>query len=262
MKTAADFRAIARDALKGVWTMAVIIGIIASMLGGGNTGSSGPKVNFDLDDGHFSANVDVAGQTILSTDRHHNNSHSGTGLRGVIAAIGLTLYAMIGALAMGVFFFLLGSVIKIGYAQCNLDLIDRRQLSYSTLFLYFPEWKTLAMTNFLRALYVFLWSLLLIIPGIMKSYSYAMVSYLLSENPQLTPQEALHRSAAMMDGNRMRLFSLHLSFIGWDLLATLTFGIGYLWLTPYKEAANAAFYRELSQTQHFHFGNDDPAWEI
>ena len=146
---------------------------------------------------------------------------------------------------MGALYFVLSSVIKTGYAQCNLDLLERKSLSFSTLFFYFPEWKTMALTNFLRTLYIFLWSLLLIIPGIMKSYSYAMVPYLLAETPTLAPQQALSRSKELMRGRRFDLFCLHLSFIGWDLLAALTLGIGHLWLNPYKEAANAAFYREL-----------------
>ena len=94
-------------------------------------------------------------------------------------------------------------------------------------------------------MYILLWSLLLIVPGIMATYSYAMTDYILAEHPELTASEAIAQSKAMMDGSRWRLFCLHLSFIGWDLLCALTLGLGNLALTPYKQVAEAAFYRDL-----------------
>ena len=249
MKTASDFRAIARDALRGVWVIAVIVGILASLMGGVD-GTVGPEVNFNFNDGNFSASVEVVGQTVASIgDTHHDETHDAKGLFGLIFAAGVMFYAVIAAILLGIVFFILGSVIETGYSQFNLNLIDRRDLSFDTLFNYFPQWKNLAKTNFFRSLYVFLWSLLLIVPGIMKSYSYAMVPYILAEEPELDTDAALARSTALMDGNRMRLFCLHFSFIGWDILASLTFGIGHIFLTPYKQAANAAFYRDLCATE-------------
>lgn len=91
----------------------------------------------------------------------------------------------------------------------------------------------------------YLWTLLLIIPGIMASYSYAMTGYILAEHPELTASEAIAQSKDMMAGNRWRLFCLQFSFIGWDILCALTLGIGNLALRPYRHAAEAAFYREL-----------------
>ena len=85
-----------------------------------------------------------------------------------------------------------------------------------------------------------------IIPGIIATYSYAMTEFILAENPDLTASEAIARSKEMMSGNRWRLFCLHFSFIGWDILSSLTLGIGNMWLRPYKQAANAAFYREIT----------------
>ena len=110
--------------------------------------------------------------------------------------------------------------------------------------------QSITITRLLRALYTFLWSLLFIIPGIVAGFSYAMTDYILAENPELTADEAITQSKTMMYGNRFRLFCLQFSFIGWDILATLAFGIGHLWLTPYKQAAYAAFYREVSGTEY------------
>ena len=143
----------------------------------------------------------------------------------------------------------MSSVALVGYAQFNLDLIDRKEAQISTVVSRFPQWKKLAVTNLLQGLYITLWTLLFIIPGIVAAYSYAMTGYILAEHPELTAKEAIARSKQMMEGNRWRLFCLEISFIGWDLLCVLTLGIGNLWLTPYKQAAKTAFYREVSGTE-------------
>ena len=104
---------------------------------------------------------------------------------------------------------------------------------------------------------MFLWSLLFVIPGIVAGYSYAMTGYILAEHPELTASEAIEQSKQMMSGNRFRLFCLQFSFIGWDLLCALTLGIGNLWLRPYKQAAEAAFYREVSGTEHVIFAGTE-----
>lgn len=108
----------------------------------------------------------------------------------------------------------------------------------------------MAAARLLRSLYILLWSLLFIVPGIIAGYSYAMTEYILSECPELTASEAIDRSKQMMAGNRWRLFCMQFSFIGWDILSSLTLGIGTLWLRPYKQAATAAFYREITGTEH------------
>ena len=100
--------------------------------------------------------------------------------------------------------------------------------------------------RFLINLYIFLWTLLFIIPGIIASYSYSMTHYIMAENPEYGVNEAIAASKEMMRGNRWRLFCLRFSFIGWSILCIFTLGIGYLWLNPYMEAANAAFYKEIS----------------
>lgn len=110
------------------------------------------------------------------------------------------------------------------------------------------------MQNLLKALglklfmflFIFLWTLLLIVPGIVAAYRYAMAPYLMAQNPGMGIREAVNLSKQMMQGNKGRLFSLHLSFIGWALLAGLTLGLGLLWLNPYVKASEAAFYLNVS----------------
>ncbi|WP_294600947.1 DUF975 family protein [uncultured Rikenella sp.] len=106
--------------------------------------------------------------------------------------------------------------------------------------------KTLG-TMLLAAIYTWLWSLLLLIPGIIKSYSYAMTPFILNDEPELGADEVICKSMAMMRGHKMKLFLLDLSFIGWVLLAVLTLGIGFLWLAPWMENSRAAFYLDLKR---------------
>ena len=120
----------------------------------------------------------------------------------------------------------------------------------------FKPWGRNVWGMFLMGLFVFLWSLLLFIPGIMASYSYAMKDFILAEHPELTASEAIARSKEMMRGNRWRLFCLDFSFIGWIILCTFTLGIGNLWLNPYTQASHAAFYREVSGTEYCRNGYD------
>lgn len=238
MRTAKELREIARDALSGKWKIAVIVGIVASMLGAVDGGAPDVNVNFDAENAN--ASLEVAGQTVFSTVDGLNPE-----LMGFV--IGGFTYLMIVGLIMGALYFVLSSVVSVGYARFNLNLVDRQDGTFENLFGYFSWWKTAAITNLLQSIYVILWSLLFIIPGIMAGYSYAMTKYILAENPEISASEAIRKSKEMMRGNRWRLFCLELSFIGWAILSSFTLGIGNLWLNPYREAAIAAFYREVSR---------------
>ena len=99
--------------------------------------------------------------------------------------------------------------------------------------------------NFLMGLFIFLWSLLFVIPGIIKIFSYAMTPYILEEHPELSANEAIDHSRAMMKGHKFDLFWLYLSFIGWFILCFFTLGIGILWLVPYVQTSVAAFYEDV-----------------
>lgn len=100
-------------------------------------------------------------------------------------------------------------------------------------------------TMLLVDIYTVLWSLLLVIPGIIKSYSYAMVPYLLKDDMTLENNAAIEKSMEMMQGYKMKLFLLDLSFLGWYLLSILTCGIAVFWVEPYQLTARAAFYEDL-----------------
>lgn len=108
----------------------------------------------------------------------------------------------------------------------------------------------------LVGIFTFLWTLLFIIPGIIKAFSYSMTPYILDENPELSASEAIHRSRMMMKTHKFDLFWLYLSFIGWGLLCILTCGIGFLWLAPYFQTAKAAFYEEVKADYALNGGLD------
>lgn len=99
----------------------------------------------------------------------------------------------------------------------------------------------------LKSLYLFLWSLLLFIPGIIMNYAYSMAFYLAIEDDKLSVSDALKVSKAMMRGHKWELFCLDLSFIGWALLSVLTCGILFIWVVPYIEASKVAFYDNLKK---------------
>lgn len=100
-------------------------------------------------------------------------------------------------------------------------------------------------TMFMMNLFIFLWSLLLIVPGIIKSYQYRMVPYIMAENPQMNYRDALALSSRMTDGHKMELFILELSFIGWLILGSLLCGIGVIFVQPYINATFAEVYAEM-----------------
>ncbi len=111
------------------------------------------------------------------------------------------------------------------------------------------NWKNIVKVMFFKNLYLFLWSLLCIIPGIVKGYSYRLVPYLLAENPDMTADEAITLSRQMMNGQKMNAFAYDLSFIGWALLSVLTCGILYIfYVGPYKKCSDAELYTAIKET--------------
>ncbi|WP_050615070.1 DUF975 family protein [Bacillus testis] len=102
-------------------------------------------------------------------------------------------------------------------------------------------------TQLLRNIYIFFWSLLFIIPAIIKSFSYMLTNYLMKDYPGLKYNAAITLSRKIMDGNKGRAFILQLTFLGWALLCLLTLGIGFIFLAPYMNAANAHFYRIVKE---------------
>lgn len=134
-----------------------------------------------------------------------------------------------------------------GYSNSMRVLLETgdNRLTNNSFSLGFGNWLHVVWGMILSTIYIFLWTLLLIIPGIIKSYSYALTPYILVEHPEMSANEAIEESMRLMDGHKFDLFYLQLSFIGWAILSILSLGLGVFWLIPYQMTAQAAFYRDI-----------------
>lgn len=136
-------------------------------------------------------------------------------------------------------------VITLGIHCMLLDQAKGDDISVGELFGQFSQWWAAFKVLFLSGLFTFLWSLLLVVPGIIKGFGYSMAMYILAEEPEIGAREALRRSQEIMDGHKLELFGLHLSFIGWHLLGIITCGIAYIWVEPYIDATVTNFYNSI-----------------
>jgi len=142
--------------------------------------------------------------------------------------------------------FLYAGTLAYGLHKYFLNLKRRETNSFETLFSGFSSiyWKTVLL-GVLMGIFVVLWSLLLVVPGIIAMIRYSQAWFIMADDPKLTPTEAIEKSKQMMYGHKWRYFVLCLSFIWWVLLCCITVGIGLLWLAPYIQTTVANFYDEL-----------------
>lgn len=168
------------------------------------------------------------------------------------AALTYLVYSVIlGAAAglAGIGNLIVGGPMDLGFTHYVLQLKRLRRGQIEDLFDGFRNFEASLVLYIVRTLFIALWSLLLIVPGIVAALRYSMSMYILHDNPELTGMAALRRSAEMMEGYKGRLFGLYLSFIGWAILCIFTLGIGYLWLIPYIKVTEANFYEKLKAEQ-------------
>jgi len=140
---------------------------------------------------------------------------------------------------------IIGAPLIVGVSGFFLCLARKQDAELAQIFDGIKNFWVCLGTYLLALIFVLLWSLLLIIPGIMAAYSYAMVYFILAENDSIGPLEAIAKSKEMMRGNRWKLFCLGLRFIGWGILCLLTLGIGFLWMLPYLYVSFARFYDDI-----------------
>lgn len=153
---------------------------------------------------------------------------------------------LVAVLLYGVF---VGHVVGTGMRGWFLRYSRGENASFGELFASFRIYLPVVAANFLRSLYTFLWSLLFVVPGIVKSYAYSMTDYIIYENPNLSANQAITLSRELTRGAKWELFVLDLSFIGWNLLSALTCGlVGVLYVNPYYHTAHALVYDSLKMT--------------
>ena len=134
----------------------------------------------------------------------------------------------------------------LGYIYIYLDICAGGEVDINRLFAGFQRLGQALCLFLLVSIFTFLWSLLFLIPGIIKGISYSQAFYILAEHPEMTASEALNESKRIMDGHKWEYFVLGLSFLGWALLATCTCGILYIWLAPYMNATYVNYYHKLT----------------
>ena len=145
-----------------------------------------------------------------------------------------------------VFTALLLNPIELGCRRFFRKNLEEPAKMTNVFFAFDNNYKNCVKTMFLRTLYTFLWSLLFVIPGIIKAYEYRLIPYILSENPDMNSDEVFTLSKQLMKGNKWRAFVFDLSFIGWEFLSAITCGIvGIFYVNPYKASADAALYEAI-----------------
>ena len=247
MKTNTEFKRLSLDALRGNWAKAVIATLVYVFIASAISGPSaytGAKIQSEmrsLAGGYSGASLYQISSSITSPE-FLAMQQKATRTSGLAT---LLQFLVLMPLALG----FTNAFRRLLVFRDNDILPNTFRVGFSN---YWHNVWGMLLTGVLTAL----WSLLFIIPGIIKMFSYAMTPYILYENPELGASEAIHRSRMMMRGHKFDLFWLYLSFIGWFFLCLLTAGIGLLWLSPYVEGAKAAFYEEVKADYALNGGLD------
>ena len=150
-------------------------------------------------------------------------------------------------LFVSVMVWLLGAVLLAGHTLYHLGIRRGEEMEYTTLFDGFAFVGKVILLQLVMTLFISLWSMLFVIPGLIASYRYRFAMYNLCENPEMGVMEALAMSCTQTRGHKMDLFVLDLSFLGWSLLCVLTLGIGNIWITPYVVQTNLGYFRQIKQ---------------
>ena len=227
-----DLKARAKSSFKRNYWKSVLVGILLTLLmGGGSTVAS------------------IAGSN-TGMDEAYNNTYEVTMEDGqdkyIIPApdcilVFFVIFALCAVLAAFTF-----NPFEVGCTRFFLRNLQEPAQVGNIGYAFDNNYKNIAKTMFFRDMYTFFWTLLFVIPGIVKAYEYRMIPYLLADNPQMTKEEAFAESKRMMKGQKWRAFVLDLSFIGWYILSGLTLGIlGVFYVIPYVRQTGAALYEAL-----------------
>lgn len=218
LKSNKEIRQEAREDLSGNWIVAIIVCVLAWIFT--EMFIQGPDIKERVN-------------WVVNNPIHEIFRYSAPISDGGIQNLGLFIVLII------------GGPITFGASMFFLNLIRKTNAKIEDVFMGFKYFGKTFLLNLLMGIFILLWSLLLIIPGIIASFSYSMAYYILIDNPQLSSFEAINRSKDMMKGYKGKLFCLYLSFAGWFILCIATFGIGFIWLEPYMQTSIAVFYQGL-----------------
>lgn len=167
-----------------------------------------------------------------------------------VSIIYLVLMVVLGSMRNfgGIVSFVIGGPIAFGLNNYFLSFTRGEKPQLEDFFKGFSIFAKTFVAYLLIIIFIVLWALLLIIPGIIAAISYSMTYYIMVDNPELDAQNAIKKSKQIMNGNKYRYFCFLCRFIGWFLLSIITFGIGFVWLIPYFLVSNSKFYETLIQS--------------
>lgn len=233
----ADLKQRAKDVLAKCYWMAFLVTLIATIFGG-SPNFRGPQLNFSFNSGDF------------RMDRWNWNYNElpdlATGIAGALfGSIAVSLVLFFVALGVAYVLFVAGPL-ETGLSRYYIDARQGNS-DFVNLFWAFRQGRYINVVKAMgwKMLFTFLWTLLFIIPGIVKGYAYAMIPYIMAENPGMDYREAMRLSMHMTDGQKWEMFVLDLSFLGWYLLGLLACCVGSLFVNPYYFATKAELYAEL-----------------
>lgn len=263
MWTRSELKAKAKVAFKANYWKSVLVAMLLALLVGssgmavsgraavgevsgsaGDTEVTSEEQAYTLDDADVSEISDGSFEAELENAPFSEMSPS-SGEILAISAFVVVLFLVVFAVIMVIEAFLLNPL-EVGARRFFLYNLNRGAQIAELAHAFDHGYRNTVKTMFLRDIKVIGWALLLIVPGIVKSYEYRMIPYLLAEDPQMAPADAFARSRELMSGNKWRAFVLDLSFIGWELVGLLTLGIvTALYVDPYCAQTHAALYEAL-----------------
>ena len=268
MWTRAELKSKAKFSFKrNYWKSVLISLILALLVGGGSSGSSiSSAVSNNLigsSDSSVTDDYSNDDSSLYDGNDFYDDTYDGNveddiddlksmadNTAGMMAiGIFLIVFIIVFVALMAVFILLdvfIFNPLEVGCKKYYLRNLNEPAQVGNIGYAFDNNYKNITKTMFFRDLFTVLWTLLFIIPGIVKSYEYQMIPYLLADNPQMTKEQAFEESKRMMQGQKWKAFVLDLSFIGWIILSALTLGIlGIFYVQPYMDATHAALYEAL-----------------
>lgn len=244
MWTRKDLKVKAKEFLKNhYWKAFVVCLIVALLTGMGGNSSSNNGDNGDNDSffsqKYYTVKINPSKDLLSSIDRGLKNPFT----------FRVTLETLVFLIVFGIIVsIIIGNALQVGEKRFFIESF-KGEAKIGTLFTTFKngEWLPITGKILLMDIYLFLWTLLFIIPGIIKSYQYRMVPYILSENSDLSTSNAIKISREMTNNEKWEIFVLDLSFIGWYLLGSLLFGLGGIFVLPYHEATITKLYENYRE---------------
>lgn len=251
MWTRAELKERAKAALHRNYWKIVLVSSLLFLLGCGIGGHSAFKMTGHT--GPQAEEADIGEEAYTEEETVTENGEVSFAEVVVVGVIAGSVFIFIFLFFVGVFFvFDIFLFNPLGVGGCRFmiksveDVAQMKEIAYG----FDHSYKNVIKVLFFKELYIGLWTLLLVVPGIVKMFQYYMVPYILTEHPDMEYREALQRSRDMMEGNKWKTFVLGLSFILWDFFGVITFGIGeFLYVQPYRQLTFAALYCKLKEEQ-------------